>query len=227
MLPILEKAPTAFAIAAALALTSHCLRAEMSPPARFIGDPEHSLQWHTYMAGEDGITWTWPNGAASAKLTVSGRNGSSATVFAKSEHPQPSYQPDAPQTAGAEDVINLVLDFFASADASGEPLAGLTQTANGLGVVRGVNGGRGDIRCCAEGSREWNRVKDRSAVLPIPSGTVSLTIRGESQTLGYVPGWHLWSPIGSGGAIPLELTTDEAVFDPVLTGISGFLLMYH
>ena len=225
MLPI-RKAQAAFAIAVTLAMTCHCLRAEMSPPTRFIGDPEHSLQWHTYMAGEDGITWTWPSGAASAKLTVSGRNGSSATVFAKSEHPQPSYQLAAPQDAGAEDVVDLELDFFASADASGEPLAGLTQTAAGLGVVRGVNGGRGDIRCCAEGSREWNRVKERSAVLPIPSGTVSLTIGDESQTLGYVPGWHMWSPIES-GAIPLVLTTDEAVFDPVLMGVTGFLLMFR
>jgi hypothetical protein len=215
-----------FVLAAMLAVASHSVDAAISQPTRLVVDSTNSLQWHTYMAGQDGITWVWPDGAASAKLTVSGKAGVRIMTYVRAESPSPSFAPAVPTTASSEDVVDLTLEFFGSADASGDPIAGKTLSATGIGIVRGVNGAMGDLRACADGDKVWSRVRDASAVLPVPVGTVSLMIGGESKALDNVPGWYLWSPIGVDMAKSLVLTTEAEVHDIVLKcGTFGAILI--
>lgn len=194
--------------------------ATLSPPARLIADPEHSLQWRTY-CGNDGIRWSWPETARSAKLTVTGKDGLSSRVYTP---PTSVFVPSALSASVDEDVVSLELAFYASDDANGDPLPGKTLTASGIGFVRGANGGATDFHSSDMTSRDWLRIKDRSAVLPVPKGTTALTIAGTAQTVEKVPGWILWSPIAASPVTTVTLTTDTADYETMLKcGVFGFL----
>ena len=179
-------------LAFACATLSAAASATMSNMSRFIPDPSGSLLWRTYVAGSSGIEWEWPAGALSAKLTVSGKDGVAEHVYDTSVS---SYVPALPAAAGDEDVVDLTLTFYASADASGEPMAGETLSASGIGIVRGANGDALDLRPISTSSRAWGKVKAKTAVLLVPDGTTALSLDGASAVLAAVPGWHLWRGI--------------------------------
>lgn len=209
-----------FSCIVGLALVCVCSEAlaTLSPPARFIADTEHSLRWRTY-CGDDGIRWSWPASAQSAKLTVTGKNGTVSTVYTP---PVSGFVPPTLSAAADEDVVSLELSFYASSDASGNPLSGETLTASGIGFVRGVNGGATDFHSADATSRAWKRIKDKSAVLPVPEGTTAMTIDGAAQTVDYVPGWFLWSPIVPRSATALTLKTESADYETTLKcGVFG------
>ena len=166
--------------------------ATMSNSTRVIPDPSSSLFWRTYMTGASGIEWEWPSGAMSAKLTVSGKNGSVENVYDTSVS---SYVPVLPATAGDEDVIDLTLAFYASADASGDSIAAETLSALGIGLVRGANGDELDLRPISTSSPKWSKVKAKTAVLPILDETTALSLDGSAVAVAAVPGWHLWRGI--------------------------------
>lgn len=194
--------------------------AAMSPPSRFIAEPATSLQWRTYLAGGDGVRWTWPEGAVSAKLTVVGKGGSVEYVV---ERPTSSWMPTLPAAAADEDVLDLTLVFYPEADAGGEALPDETLTAAGIGLVRGVNGTSTDLKVYSETSKKWSKVRDASAVLPIPEGTTGLALDGETMPLSGVPGWSFWN-VGNGPSFVWTLTTEEGSFETTLFTVGGLLL---
>ena len=174
------------------ALTAGAAFAAMSNSTRVIPDPSSSLLWRTYTTSANGIEWEWPSGAMSAKLTASGKNGSVEHVYDTSVS---SYVPVLPATAGDEDVIDLTLTFYASADASGDAIASETLSASGMGVIRGANSDELDLRPMSTSNPAWGKVKAKTAVLPIPEATTALSLDGSAVAVAAVPGWHLWRGI--------------------------------
>ena len=213
---------TRLALCAAVIGVAACASAAISPPARLVSDPANSLQWRTYCAGGDGIRWSWPDGALSAKLTVAGKSGAAEHVFAPGVD---KFVPVLPAVEGDEDVVDLTLEFYVSENASGEPMDGKTLNAEGIGIVRGVNASEGVLRTSEAGGRQWCRIKDSSAVLPVPEGTTSLTIDGTERAPAELPGWCLWAPIAADPAAALSLTSPSGTFESVLKcGLFGVLL---
>ena len=195
--------------------------AAMSPPSRFIAEPTTSLHWRTYLAGDEGIQWSWPEGAVSAKLTVFGKGGSVDYIV---EKPTSAWVPTPPAVAADEDVLDLTLVFYPEAEAGGEALSDETLTAAGIGLVRGVNGTSTDLKVYSETSKKWSKVRDASAVLPIPEGTTGLALDGETMPLSGVPGWSFWN-VGDGPSFVWTLTTEEGTFETMLFTVGGLLFL--
>lgn len=211
---------------AAVAFVSARAAATLSGAVRMIPTTSGSLLWRTCMA--EGIAWEWPEGAASAKLTVSGKGGTAEHLFnrpAASSRPVPetTFALVPPTDASAEDVLDLSLAFYSESDATGEVLADETLSAEGVGLVRGVNGAALDLRPVAETSRAWRSVGGTSAVLPIPEETTSLSLDGVACEWAAAPGWHLWNGIAGGRDYAWSLTADEMDFAALLRlSPSGF-----
>lgn len=195
--------------------------AVMSPPTRFIAEPATSLHWRTYLAGDDGIQWTWPDGAVSAKLTVTGKGGSSDYII---EKPASDWWPTLPATAANEDVLDLTLVFYPEEGAGGEALADETLTAAGIGLVRGVNGASTDLKVYSETSKKWAKIRDDSAVLPIPERTTALALDGTAKTLSGVPGWTFWN-VGNNSSFVWTLTTEDASFETRIFTFCGIVFI--
>ena len=165
--------------------------AEMSAPTRLIIDETSSLHWRTYMAGASGIKLEWPEGAASAKLTISGKGGTTVHLFDSSAS---SFVPTLPAMASDEDVWDMTLEFYAAAGATGAAMDGETLSATGIGIVRGANSDALELRSTPTSSRAWRKVVGKTAVLPVPDGTTSLELDGVAVAVAATPGWHLWKP---------------------------------
>ena len=199
-------------------------RATMSNSSRLIMRPEASLHWHTSLGGAYPVLWSWPDGAQSARLTVTGKSGASVRLFAR---PVSSCALSVPASAAAEDVVNLRLEFLSGEEGTGDVLPDETLTAEAIGLVRGVGGATADLRAVAVDSRQWTRVRAKSAVLPIPEGTESLTLNDVPQAVAAVPGWHLWSPVAAGPAV-WTLETLDGIWGATLTGgVPGFMLLFR
>ena len=195
--------------------------AVVSPPSRFIAEPATSLHWRTYLAGDEGIQWSWPEGAVSAKLTVFGKGGSVDYIV---EKPTSVWVPTLPAAAADEDVLDLTLVFYPEAEAGGEVLSDETLTATGIGLVRGINGTALDLRTVPERSKKWSKVRDASAVLPIPEGTTGLALDGETIPLSGVPGWSFWN-VGEGPSFVWTLTTEDGSSETTLFTVGGLLFL--
>ena len=210
------KMNAAVAICAA-SLFAMTASATMSTPTRLISAPESSLHWRTYLAVAEGFSWDWPKGSNSARLTTSGKGGVETRVFNRTVS---AFAPTIPAEIGDEDVLDLTLEFFASADASGDAMSGETLTASGIGIVRGVGGASLDFRAASDADRKWSEVEARSAVLPVPDGTTELSLDGVQITPDAVPGWHLWARISPGHDYIWTATDGSASYVATLRRIS-------
>ena len=203
------------------ALASASAFAVRSAPVRLVPDAASAL-WRTYTAGANGIRWEWPEGAASAKLTVSGKDGVVTHVFDTSVS---SFAPAAPTDAESEDVCDFELSFYAAAGAGGEAMGGETLSADGIGIVRGVNGAALEVRPVQASSRAWSSMRSKSAVLPISEDFIALTLDGVERD-GATPPWHLWSPIARGRDYAWALESVGGDFSAILRRRkTGFMLV--
>ena len=194
--------------------------ATLSPAARLIPAPEGSLFWRTYMSSGAGITWEWPQGAVSAKLTVTGKSGTREVILTPDVT---SYVPDVPMSFEDEDVCDFCIAFYAEEGAGGDPLPGETLEAKGIGIVRGVGGAALDLRSWGTSTKKWAKVTGMSAVFPVPQGTTALSCNGIAQPVAFVPGWHLCSPIVSGAEWSLDVEGESYGSCRLLTSV-GLLL---
>ena len=188
-------------IAVVFLIAAEAAFAARSSRVRLLTDTS-SLWWRT--CGLDAIAWEWPDGAVSARLQVSGKDGTTEFVFDSSAS---YFAPSPPTSAGAEDVLAMRLDFFAQAGASGDAMAGESLLSPPLGLVRGVGGAQLEVRPVATNSAAWTKFKSKSLVLPIPMDATSLTLDGDA--LNATPPWHLWHPIRSGTTHVLGLLADD------------------
>jgi len=178
-------------------------------------EPEKSSFWQTATNSTITLPVCFPEGAASAELTVSGLgyrkvysvSGDSCTVALP------------PATAlSSENVYGFTLAFD----------NGVTNHAR-LGLIQGLGeDGCGSTRCLLpEGSRKWNAVP-RTAVIPIPYGISSFMLNGiETDTcLGGAQGWYAIGPLSANVPLDVEMATGEGELLKVsLAGkFSGFFL---
>lgn len=150
--------------------------------------PEESFFWRTATNASLRLCVPYPAGATMADLTVrqKGRVVIEKPGLTKAEAWVDVTLPE-PTTPEDEGVYDLTLEFDA-----GEPL-----TAS-LAVVSGAGAGGEWLRtrCLGTSETKWRKIK-RSAVLPIPYGTTSLTLNGEPVDPGLegAAGWYPWGPL--------------------------------
>lgn len=182
---------------------------------------EESLQWRTALSASPEVSWAWPAGARSAMLTVLG-NGVEGHIVTNrvSDRATASclWPAGRPSASSPENVCTLTLTFYESEDALGEPMGGATLTAPGIGVVGGVCGTSTRLYPSGSADAGWGKVRGSTVVLPVPSGTVGLSVNGRAQSLAGVPGWCLLSGIADKRAYSLLLSTESGDYPASFVG---------
>ena len=185
--------------------------AESASPAFVFLQPEKTALWRTATGNSFSIAIPYPPGVEkTATLSVSGyRYSATYSIVGDSSFVLTLPRPEE-NRPDKENVYSLVLTF---ADGS-------VKTAS-LGGIAGFDGSsQGTTRCLL--SREdpgWATVK-RSAVLPIPYGTETITVNGiETDTgLDGAAGWFLLAPLSGGTSYNLALDGASAMLNAYADG---------
>ena len=182
-------------------------------------DTAESPFWRTATNNVVELSIDYPAGVSSASLSVTGAYGYSMTTNNLTSRLCTLTLPVAtsPET---EDVYDLALTF-------GD---GTVRTAK-FGVIAGISDQpEGTTRCEPSASSvRWGRVHER-AVMPIPYGTVSLSVDGVAVDTGLdgAAGWYPLGPISIGSSESVLLETPDAVYNQLLNSVGiGFLLLYR
>ena len=178
-----------------------CAASEASSASTFVYvDTAESPFWRTATNNVVELSIDYPAGVSSAALSVTGSFGYS---MSDDDVAAGLYTLSLPAATSpeAEDVYDLVLTL-------GD---GTVRTAK-LGVIAGVsNRQEGSTRCIpSSSSPAWARVHER-AVLPIPYGTVSLSVGGELVDTGLdgAAGWYPLGPLAVGLSETVRLVTSD------------------
>ena len=188
----------------------------ISSPTFVFLRPETSSFWHTATNNVMTVPVDFPAGATSASLYVSG-----VAYNCRYDDIQDSsftFELPPAESEATEDVYDLRLEF-------NDPDA-TVRTAK-LGLIRGLSpDAEGTTRCLAPASgKVWSRVQGH-AVLPIPYGTTSFTVDGESRDTGLdgAQGWYALR-LRSGQTVSLSLIANEIQYDASLVGNYGGLML--
>ena len=204
---------------AALVLMSVRASGPMSEPAFVHLTPETSSFWHTATNRTLTVPIDLPEGAAKARLSVTGRT----YAWESEDITDSSYTLTLPAaTAPAdEDVYQLALAFY---DADGNSV-GDVRTAR-LGLVQGLTGdGVGSTRCLfSDTARSWPKVRG-TCVMPVPLGA-TLAVDGQAVTAddpGFtgVQGWYALRKLALGEVATVALTLDDETTSVDLLGADG------
>ena len=160
---------------------------DMSPEEVVAGvgsevDVTTGWQWLTAGGHSCVVQWTWPGEAKSAKLTVTGRK----TIFTEVFTPETSSFNLAlthPTIARGERVLDLTLEFFTNADASGAAVK--TQVVKGLGVLVSEPP-------VAVSDSAFTSFVGTKLALPLLGGMKTVSIDGTGRTTGTGPCWFDW-----------------------------------
>lgn len=178
--------------------------------------PETSSFWRTARGSRTSVPIDFPEGAASATLSVKGARFSESHAITSGTTSFDLVLPE-PTKPGEENVYDLTLAFD----------NGVTRTAR-LGMIEGLSsapGGR--TRCLAPASgKAWGKVSGR-AVIPVPYGATSLTVNGVAVDpgLGGAQGWYLLDGLTHGHDALLTLAVDDVSYEASLVGGSCGLLL--
>ena len=211
------------ALAGAAVLTVSAPAAKLSSEPTFIFlRPETSSFWNTATNSTMTLPIDYPNGATKATLTVNGvdyRKVYPDLTGNSIEIDLPA--PDSPKT---ENVYELSLTFD----------NGATPRTAKLGLIQGLDtGAKGSTRCIAPASgKVWETAKYR-AVLPIPYGTDTFSVKlngGEWRDvdtgLNGAQGWYALSPIAKGDNVSLSYIADGVShFASFIGGGDGFFVI--
>ena len=211
------------ALAGAAVLTVSAPAAKLSSEPTFIFlRPETSSFWNTATNSTMTLPIDYPSGATKATLTVNG-------VDYRKVYPDLTGDlieidlpaPDSPKT---ENVYELSLTFD----------NGATPRTAKLGLIQGLDSGaKGSTRCIAPASgKVWETAKYR-AVLPIPYGTETFSVKlndGEWRDvdtgLNGAQGWYALSPISKGDSVSLSYLADGVShFASFIGGGDGFFVI--
>ena len=211
------------ALAGAAVLTVSAPAAKLSSEPTFIFlRPETSSFWNTATNSTMMLPIDYPSGATKATLTVNGvdyRKVYPDLTGDSIEIDLPA--PDSPKT---ENVYELSLTFD----------NGATPRTAKLGLIQGLDSGaKGSTRCIAPASgKVWETAKYR-AVLPIPYGTETFSVKlngGEWRDvdtgLNGAQGWYALSPIAKGDSVSLSYLADGVShFASFIGGGDGFFVI--
>ena len=214
----MRKGSVAAVAAASALITGAGASSGSSLPLRIDTSPVHNLNWSTLFDNEVPLQWEWPDGAASATLTVTGMRGSFVTNFPP-ETTGCVWSPFAAAVPREEEVYELTLSFFDSGENEVETLdAKLAAVAGAFGAVE-VDTGLSD--------RRWGKVKT-NAVIPYDAAWAEATADAAASRIviekaggaaqeyltGDASGYFGWKLLNSGwGYGVFALTLDFPGFD--------------
>ncbi len=121
--------------------------AAMSNESVVNADPNSTVLWKTLNAGQSQMAWEWPDGAKSARLTITGCGLRAEKIYG-TDDAFPVWNPPVPEDFDEGDVYTARLTFYRGARGMGDEIASLV--ADGIGFVRGVSGAPariGDASC--------------------------------------------------------------------------------
>ena len=180
-------------------------------------DTAESPFWRTATNNVVELSIDYPAGVSSASLSVTGAYGYSMTTNNLTSRLYTLTLPAAtsPET---EDVYDLTLTF-------GD---GTVRTAK-FGVIAGISDQpEGTTRCEPSASSvRWGRVHER-AVMPIPYGTVSLSVGGVAVDTGLdgAAGWYPLGPLAVDSSETVRLVTSEIDCSALLRSVgAGWILI--
>lgn len=217
---IMAKKVAALAGAAVLTVSAPAAKLSSEPTFIFL-KPETSSFWNTATNSSMTLPIDYPNGASVATLSVKGVDYYRTYLnITEDSFDLELPAPDSPKT---ENVYDLTLMFN----------DGTVRTAK-LGLIQGLDSGaKGSARCLAPADgRVWNTAKYR-AVLPIPHGMESFSVRLNDGAwenidpgLNGAQGWYALSPIRRGDSISLSYIADGmSHVASLLGGGDGFFVI--
>ena len=181
----------------------------ISDPTPVLLDTDSFYLWRTATGGTMRVEWTFPLNATVAHLAVTGRTVKASIPGIRTEYAD--LELPTPATAKEEEVLDFTLSFN----------DGTMKTAS-LGLVRGRPAGDGATTATAclasTNSAAWRRTM-KYFVLPVPEGTETVTVSGESVETGLdgAAGWLALGPYASGATVPVaadDVSCDLWVFGP-------------
>jgi hypothetical protein len=185
--------------------------AESASPAFVFLQPEKTALWRTGTGNSFSIAIPYPPGVEkSATLSVSGyRYSATYPIEGVSSFVLTLPKPEE-NRPDKENVYSLTLTFS----------DGSVKTAS-LGGIAGFDGSsQGTTRCfLSKRDPRWGTVK-RSAVLPIPYGTETISVNGTETDTGLdgAAGWFLLAPLSGGTSYNLALDGASAVLNAYADG---------
>ena len=167
-----------------------------------VTDVESTRFWSTVDPGGSDVSWDWPQGAVRANLEIVDGTHVTTNVFDAPVSHAVVVLP-APASEDRERTVLFRLSFL---DSAGGVLTGRTLTAR-LGLVCGVNGRPGPVKCRDDAAGRWQKSPLR-VLLSLPPGGQALAVDGEAAAPGrsggyfdlrMTPGWHVVSFVRATG----------------------------
>ena len=176
-------------------------------------NPDTSSFWRTARSRSVTVPVDFPEEATTATLSVAGV-GYSASYEIAAPGPYTFQLPEA-ATPAEENTYSLVLSFD----------RGESKTAR-LSLIAGQeNGGAGYTRCVSQSNRSWGKSKSQQMTLPVPFGTTSLVVNGDSVDTGLDGAQGFFTL--SGLPASMNLTVSGTTYHADVVRMPGFLLFFH
>ena len=208
------------AVACATALGVAAVVSGMSNDIVLNANPD-SIHWRTVLNDAPDLTWSWPDTAVSAVLTIESEGRVSSETFDTSTNSW-TWNVGRPVDSDKEKVYELTLTFYSGAGGSGAVVTACHATGIGL-----VCSGEAKVFTDGSANSKWGHIYGNHAVVQIPEGTTGFTINGTAQDVA-VPGWHELYPIYSKEEYLYSLSVADEVFSAMLIGFpSTFVITLH
>ena len=199
-------------LGACMVLSAAAYAAESAASFVFV-NPETSSFWRTARSRSVTVPVDFPEGATTATLSVTGV-GYSANYVIAAPGPYTFQLPEA-STPAEENTYSLALSFD----------HGEGKTAR-LSLIAGLeNGGAGSTRCVSQENRSWATSKSQQMTLPVPFGTTSLVVNGDTVDTGLDGAQGFFTL--SGLPTSLSLTVSGTTYYADIVGLPGLLLLFR
>ena len=199
-------------LGACVVLSAAAYAAESAAAFVFV-NPDTSSFWRTARSQSVTVPVDFPEEATTATLSVAGV-GYSASYEIAAPGPYTFQLPEA-ATPAEENTYSLTLSFD----------RGESKTAR-LSLIAGQeNGGAGYTRCVSQSNRSWGKSKSQQMTLPVPFGTTSLVVNGDSVDTGLDGAQGFFTL--SGLPASMNLTVSGTTYHADVVRMPGFLLLFH
>lgn len=189
----------------------------ISNPTALCFEPERSIIWKTVPTDEADISLAWPHSAVRAVLTVKDGAKVVSTVEVTDRSADSVRLPlSLPEQVAGERVLALRLDWY---DSDGNVLFWAAQAAK-VGLVCGGTTAEGVL-----GDSFGKCV--RTAVVPVPEGTLSLSLDGEAQEFDETPDWCCIRPKTSGRHTVSRVFVGGSESGSIDFSFPGLLLLFR
>lgn len=180
--------------------------------------PDGSIQWKTVMSPSASAALDWPDGAASARLSVfsHGKLLGTSTVADTSAKTAALPLVSLPAIVEDERIVDAVIEYI---DGSGNVIASASAR---LGYVTGI--GSGATRLVTETvGKSWNRAAGQT-VVQIPEDATEFAFDSVMQTFDSPGWWECYKP--GTGEHTLSLTTTKGEFSASICLAGSGLMIF-